>query len=133
MAQPIRNPGSTPIYRETERLLSECLKVADRTPKKGGTRIVANRLIESLLDALVAINLAINELDYSTKYELLTSVFVQIRTAKTCIDALKDYSNHSLNVRILNNRQMPRLCETLESIQNQLAKWRSSVAGKNSH
>ena len=130
MGQPIRNPGSAPIYRHTELLLQDCLEIAERTPKGQGVSVVSQRMIETLLDALTTIGLGLNELDFNTKYELLTSVYVQMRTVKTCIDALKEWSSKSIHTRIISNRQMPRLCEKLEKIQIELAKWRSSVAGK---
>lgn len=93
-------------------------------------RTVAQRMVEVLLDTLTTIGLALNEMDYDSKYELLTSVFVQMRMVKTCIDTLKEWSSKSIHTRIISNRQMPQLCEKLEQIQNQLAKWRSSVVGK---
>lgn len=96
-------------------------------------RTVAQRMVEVLLDTLTTIGLALNEMDYDSKYELLTSVFVQMRMVKTCIDTLKKWSSKSIHTRIISNRQMPQLCEKLEQIQNQLAKWRSSVVGKRPH
>lgn len=133
MAQPIRNPGSTPIYRKAELLLQALLEVSERVPNHHGLRTVSSRMIETMLDVLCMIGLAVNELSLDAKYELLTSVYVQMRTVKTCIDTLKEWSNKSLHVRIISNRQMPQLCEKLEEIQTNLAKWRSSVVGKNSH
>lgn len=133
MAQPIRNPGSAPIYRAVELLLQDCVEIAERTPKGVGVRTVAQRMVEVLLDTLTTIGLALNEMDYDSKYELLTSVFVQMRMVKTCIDTLKEWSSKSIHTRIISHRQMPLLCGKLDQMQNQLAKWRSSVVGKRPH
>lgn len=96
-------------------------------------RTVAQRMVEVLLDTLTTIGLALNEMDYDSKYELLTSVFVQMRMVKTCIDTLKEWSSKSIHTRIISHRQMPLLCGKLDQMQNQLAKWRSSVVGKRPH
>ena len=103
MARTIRNAGSAPIYRETE------------------------NLIDTLLDGLTVIGLALNEEDPDSKLELINSFYLQMRTVKTCIDTLKEWSNRSPHTRIISNKQMPHFAESLKEISKHIKSWRSKV------
>lgn len=61
MARTIRNAGSAPIYRETENLMLLCIEMVERTPNSVGIRQLSKRLIDTLLDGLTVIGLALNE------------------------------------------------------------------------
>lgn len=93
MARTIRNAGSAPIYRETENLMLLCIEMVERTPNSVGIRQLSKRLIDTLLDGLTVIGLALNEEDPDSKLELINSFYLQMRTVKTCIDTLKEWSN----------------------------------------
>ena len=106
MARTIRNAGSAPIYRETENLMLLCIEMVERTPNSVGIRQLSKRLIDTLLDGLTVIGLALNEEDPDSKLELINSFYLQMRTVKTCIDTLKEWSNRSPHTRIISNKQM---------------------------
>ena len=129
----IKNAGSAPIYRDTERLMLDCLKMVERSPNSVGVRQLCKRLIDTLLDNLTIIGLALNEKDVQSKLEYINSFYLQMRTVKTCIDTLKEWSNRS-TTRVISNRQMPRFDESLESIFEQAQKWRvRTLEQQNSH
>lgn len=132
MATILRNAGSAPIYRETENLLLQCLQMAERVPNSIGIRRLAERLIDTLTDCLTTCGLALNEKNGASKLELITSFYLGMRTVKTCIDTLKEWSNRSQNVRIISNKQMPHFAQALQSIFNQAADWRRKVIEQNS-
>ena len=60
MARTIRNAGSAPIYRETENLMLLCIEMVERTPNSVGIRQLSKRLIDTLLDGLTVIGLALS-------------------------------------------------------------------------
>lgn len=124
----IKNAGSAPIYRETENLTLLCIQMVERTPNSVGLRRISERLIDTLTDCLTAIGVALNEEDYGAKLEIIESLFLQMRTVKTILDTLKEWSNRSSNIRIISNRQMPQFAESLESIFEQMKNWRHSTA-----
>lgn len=124
----LKNAGSAPIYRETENLTLLCIQMVERTPKSVGIRRIADRLVDTLVDSLTAIGVALNEVDDEAKLEIIESLFLQMRTAKTIIDTLKEWSNRSHNTRVISNRQMPQFAESLESIFEQMKHWRNSTA-----
>lgn len=132
MATILRNAGSAPIYRETENLLLQCLQMAERVPNSVGIRRLTERLIDTLTDCLTTCGLALNEKNGASKLELITSFYLGMRTVKTCIDTLKEWSNRSQNVRIISNKQMPHFAQALQSIFNQAADWRRKVIEQNS-
>lgn len=74
MARTIRNAGSAPIYRETENLMLLCIEMVERTPSVG-IRQLSKRLIDTLLDGLTVIGLALNEEDPDSKLELINSFY----------------------------------------------------------
>ena len=119
MARTIRNAGSAPIYRETENLMLLCIEMVERTPNSVGIRQLSKRLIDTLLDGLTVIGLALNEED--------PSFYLQMRTVKTCIDTLKEWSNRSPHTRIISNKQMPHFAESLKEISKHIKSWRSKV------
>lgn len=127
MARTIRNAGSAPIYRETENLMLLCLEMVERTPNSVGVRQLSKRLIDTLLDNLIIIGLALNEDDAHSKLEMINSFYMQMRTVKTCIDTLKEWSNRSRNTRIISNKQMPHFAESLDTIFKQVKNWRNKV------
>lgn len=127
MARTIRNAGSAPIYRETENLMLLCLEMVERTPNSVGVRQLSKRLIDTLLDNLTIIGLALNEDDAHSKLEMINSFYMQMRTVKTCIDTLKEWSNRSRNTRIISNKQMPYFAESLDTIFKQVKNWRNKV------
>lgn len=127
MARTIRNAGSAPIYRETENLMLLCLEMVERTPNSVGVRQLSKRLIDTLLDNLTIIGLALNEDDAHSKLEMINSFYMQMRTVKTCIDTLKEWSNRSRNTRIISNKQMPHFAESLDTIFKQVKNWRNKV------
>ena len=116
MARTIRNAGSAPIYRETENLMLLCIEMVERTPNSVGIRQLSKRLIDTLLDGLTVIGLALNEEDPDSKLELINSFYLQMRTVKTCIDTL-----------IISNKQMPHFAESLKEISKHIKSWRSKV------
>lgn len=124
----VKNAGSAPIYRETENLTLLCIQMVERTPKSVGLRRISERLIDTLTDCLTAIGVALNEADYEAKLEIIESLFLQMRTVKTILDTLKEWSNRSSNIRIISNKQMPQFAESLESIFEQMKHWRNSTA-----
>ena len=129
----IKNAGSAPIYREIETLMLECLVIVERTPNSVGVRQLSKRLIDNLLDCLTLVGLALNEKDATSKLEMINSLYMQMRTVKTCIDTLKEWSSRSVT-RIISNRQMPKLAEKLESIFHQVQNWRAkSFVQQKSH
>ena len=71
MARTIRNAGSAPIYRETENLMLLCIEMVERTPNSVGIRQLSKRLIDTLLDGLTVIGLALNEEDPDSNTLLL--------------------------------------------------------------
>lgn len=123
----IRNAGSTPIYRETENLTQLCIQMVERTPNSVGVRWISNRLIDTLVDCLTAIGIALNEEDSNAKLEIIETLFMQMRTVKTCIDTLKEWSNRSHGIRVIGNKQMSQFAESLESIFEQTKRWRSNT------
>lgn len=127
MARTIRNAGSAPIYRETENLMLLCLEMVERTPNSVGVRQLSKRLIDTLLDNLTIIGLALNEDDAHSKLEMINSFYMQMRTVKTCIDTLKEWSNRSRNTRIISNKQMPHFAESLDTIFKQVKNWRNKA------
>lgn len=127
MARTIRNAGSAPIYRETENLMLLCLEMVERTPNSVGVRQLSKRLIDTLLDNLTIIGLALNEDDAHSKLEMINSFYMQMCTVKTCIDTLKEWSNRSRNTRIISNKQMPHFAESLDTIFKQVKNWRNKV------
>ena len=142
MARTIRNAGSAPIYRETENLMLLCIEMVERTPNSVGIRQLSKRLIDTLLDGLTVIGLALNEEDPDSKLELINSFkqylsclrfiesspfYLQMRTVKTCIDTLKEWSNRSPHTRIISNKQMPHFAESLKEISKHIKSWRSKV------
>lgn len=133
MARTIRNAGSAPIYRETENLMLQCIEMVERTPNSVGLRQISKRLIDTLLDNLTIIGLALNEEDRQQKLEYINTVYLQMRTVKTCIDTLKEWSNRSRSTRIISNRQMPHFVESLNSIFKQVGNWRSKMLEQQSH
>lgn len=132
MAYILRNAGSAPIYRETELLMLHCLEMAERVPNSVGVRRLTERLIDTLTDCLTTCGLALNEKNADSKLELITSFYLEMRTVKTCIDTLKEWSNRSKNVRIISNKQMPHFAKALQSIFNQATEWRCKVIEQNS-
>lgn len=133
MARILRNAGSAPIYREVENLLLACIEMVERTPNSVGLRQVSKRLVDTLLDNLTIIGLALNEEDKQQKLEYINTVYLQMRTVKTCIDTLKEWSNRSRNTRIISNKQMPRFVESLNSIFRQMGNWRSKTLEQQLH
>ena len=67
-----------------------CIEMVERTPNSVGIRQLSKRLIDTLLDGLTVIGLALNEEDPDSKLELINSFYLQMRTVKTCIDTLKE-------------------------------------------
>ena len=132
MAYILKNSGSAPIYRETELLMLHCLEMVERVPNSVGIRRLTERLIDTLTDCLTTIGLALNENNAESKLELITSFYLELRTVKTCIDTLKEWSNRSQSVRIISNKQMPHFAKALQSIFKQAAEWRRKVAEQNS-
>ena len=63
-----------------------CIEMVERTPNSVGIRQLSKRLIDTLLDGLTVIGLALNEEDPDSKLELINSFYLQMRTVKTCID-----------------------------------------------
>jgi len=133
MARTIRNAGSAPIYRETENLMLQCIEMVERTPKSVGLRQISKRLIDTLLDNLTIIGLALNEEDKQQKLEFINTVYLQMRIVKTCIDTLKEWSNRSRSTRIISNRQMPHFVESLNSIFKQIGNWRGKMLEQQPH
>jgi len=133
MARTIRNAGSAPIYRETENLMLQCIEMVERTPNSVGLRQISKRLIDTLLDNLTIIGLALNEEDKRQKLEFINTVYLQMRTVKTCIDTLKEWSNRSRSTRIISNRQMPHFVESLNSIFKQIGNWRGKMLEQQPH
>ena len=99
MARTIRNAGSAPIYRETENLMLLCIEMVERTPNSVGIRQLSKRLIDTLLDGLTVIGLALNEEDPDSKLELINSFYLQ----------------------------MPHFAESLKEISKHIKSWRSKV------
>lgn len=111
----------------------DCLKMVERTPNSVGIRQLCKRLIDTLLDNLTIIGLALNEKDKQSKLDYINSFYLQMRTVKTCIDTLKEWSNRSAT-RIISNKQMPTFANALESIFEQAQKWRvRTLEQQNSH
>lgn len=129
MARTIRNAGSAPIYRETENLMLLCIEMVERTPNSVGIRQLSKRLIDTLLDGLTVIGLALNEEDPDSKLELINSFYLQMRTVKTCIDTLKEWSNRSPHTRIISNKQMPHFAESLKEISKHIKKLEKQSVG----
>lgn len=127
MAKSIRNAGSAPIYRETENLMLQCIVMTERVPNSVGLRQISKRLIDALLDNLTIVGMALNEEDAQSKLELINTFYLQMRTVKTCIDTLKEWSNRSHSTRIISNKQMPHFADSLNSIFKQAGNWRSKV------
>ena len=115
------------MYRETENLMLLCIEMVERTPNSVGIRQLSKRLIDTLLDGLTVIGLALNEEDPDSKLELINSFYLQMRTVKTCIDTLKEWSNRSPHTRIISNKQMPHFAESLKEISKHIKSWRSKV------
>lgn len=122
----IQNAGSAPIYRKIENMMLDCLVVVERTPKSVGVRQLSKRLIDTLTDCLTLVGLALNEKGAASKLEMINSLYMQMRTVKTCIDTLKEWSNRS-DTRIISNRQMPKFADAMNEIFNQIKNWRAKA------
>lgn len=59
-----------------------CIEMVERTPNSVGIRQLSKRLIDTLLDGLTVIGLALNEEDPDSKLELINSFYLQMRTVK---------------------------------------------------
>lgn len=129
MVREIKNPGSAPIYRKIEELLNLCLTAEERTPNSVGVMEVCKRLTNSLLDSQVYVGMALNEDDLNLRLELLNSVHLQMRTVKTCIDTLQEWSSRSGRTRFISRRQQGNFGECLKDISDQLRAWRSKTWG----
>lgn len=130
MAKILNNPGSAPIYRETENLLLECIRITERIPNVHGLRRLGERMTDSLVDCLTVCGMALNAANAESKLELINTFYLEMRTVKTCIDTLKEWSNRSPNVRIISNKQMPRLAEAMQSVFKQATEWRRKTKGQ---
>ena len=116
------------VYREIENLLLWFIPIGNNIPKDFALRGLGERMLNELLDALTACNLALQCKDLQHRLELINIVKLHITTVQSISKVLVEYSSREGNVRrIISQKQRASMLVSMTSIGSQLSKWAKST------
>ncbi len=118
------------LYREVENVLVWFIPVSARVPKIIALRSITEECATNLCDALTAIALGLQSDSLSDTKDCIDMVLLHITKVKTAVKILKEFSDRSSSIHILNDRQVSNFSLSINKISTELGKWRSSVVTK---
>lgn len=127
-----KKASSSPLYREIELMMVWLIGVGNRVPK--GNRmlmIVAEHMMESLMDALVACASALMTSDQRAKMEYLCAMKTDMTLVQTSVNIMFEWSSQEgQSVRVVNPKQHASFLRSMTSIGSQMAGWMASIERK---
>lgn len=117
------------LYRAVETLAMWWIPVAGRTPNTPALRHYVNLCTEAIDEALTSIHIGL-ETDKDAAQERLDCIHVahfQLTKVKTIVRILKQYSDTSVNVRILSNKQFAHFTLSMNKIYTELGLWHNAT------
>lgn len=118
------------LYREVENVLIWFIPVSARVPKIIALRSIAEECTTNLSDALTAIALGLQSDSLEDTKDCIDMVLLHITKVKTAVKILKEFSDRSSAIHILNDRQVSNFSLSINKISTELGKWRSKVVEK---
>lgn len=115
------------LYREVENVLIWFIPVSARIPKIIVLRSIAEECTTNLSDALTAIALGLQSENPGDTKDCIDTVLLHITKVKTAVKILKEFSDRSSAIHILNDRQVSNFSLSINKISTELGKWRSAV------
>ena len=115
------------LYREVENVLIWFIPVSARIPKIIALRSIAEEWTTNLSDALTAIALGLQSENPGDTKDCIDTVLLHITKVKTAVKILKEFSDRSSAIHILNDRQVSNFSLSINKISTELGKWRSAV------
>lgn len=118
------------LYREVENVLIWFIPVSARVPKIIALRSITENCTTDLTDALTAIALGLQSDDPKDVKDCIDVILLHITKVKTAVKILKEFSDRSSAIHILNDRQVSNFSLSINKISTELGKWRSKVVSK---
>lgn len=118
------------LYREVENVLIWFIPVSARVPKIIALRSIAEECTTNLSDALTSIALGLQSDSLEDTKDCIDMVLLHITKVKTAVKILKEFSDRSSAIHILNDRQVSNFSLSINKISTELGKWRSKVVEK---
>lgn len=118
------------LYREVENVLIWFIPVSARVPKIIALRSITEDCTTNLSDALTAIALGLQSDNLNDVKDCIDMVLLHITKVKTAVKILKEFSDRSSAIHILNDRQVSTFSLSINKISTELGKWRSKVVSK---
>lgn len=115
------------LYREVENVLIWFIPVSARIPKIIALRSIAEECTTNLSDALTAIAFGLQSENPGDTKDCIDMVLLHITKVKTAVKILKEFSDRSSAIHILNDRQVSNFSLSINKISTELGKWRSAV------
>ena len=106
------------------------IPVSARVPKIIALRSITENCTTDLTDALTAIALGLQSDDPKDVKYCIDVILLHITKVKTAVKILKEFSDRSSAIHILNDRQVSNFSLSINKISTELGKWRSKVVSK---
>ena len=115
------------IYRSIENVVIWFIPVSARVPKIVALRCLAEECTINLNDALTSVALGLQSGEWNDVRDCIDMTLLHITKVKTAVKMLKEFSDRSPAIHILNNRQMSSFLLSMNKIMTELDKWRKKV------
>ena len=116
------------LYREIENLILWFIPVGNNIPKDFALRQLGERMLNEMMDALTACNLAYQSTDLNHRLELINLVKLHMTTVQSVSKVFIEYSSREGNLRrVISQKQRAAMLVMMTSIGNQIARWANST------
>lgn len=115
------------IYRSIENVMIWFIPVSARVPKIIALRCLAEECAININDALTSVALGLQSEKWSDVRDCIDMVLLHMTKVKTAVKILKEYSDRSATIHVLNDRQLSVFSLSMNKIMTELGKWRKKV------
>lgn len=115
------------IYRSIENVMIWFIPVSARVPTIIALRCLAEECTTNMSDALTSVALGLQSENWNDVRDCIDMVLLHMTKVKTAVKILKEYSDRSATIHILNDRQLSVFALSMNKIMTELGKWRKKV------
>lgn len=115
------------IYRSIENVMIWFIPVSARVPKVIALRCLTEECTINISDALTSVALGLQSKNWNDVRDCIDMVLLHMTKVKTAVKILKEFSDRSATIHILNDRQLSVFSLSMNKIMTELGKWRKKV------
>lgn len=115
------------IYRSIENVMIWFIPVSARVPNVVALRCLTEECTINISDALTSVALGLQSKNWKDVRDCIDMVLLHMTKVKTAVKVLKEFSDRSATIHILNDRQLSVFSLSMNKIMTELGKWRKKV------